>query len=563
MVHPIDAYARAIVSGQLPAGKYHRLACVRHERDRTRIGTDPAFPYVLDLARIDRFVRFASRLKHYKGQQWAGHYIELQPYQVFRLGSIIGWVHRATGLRRFVHSYAEIPRKNGKSLEGAILALYLTFFDGEPGAEGYCAATKREQAKIVWGDAKRLVVSSALRSRLQALTSNIHQVSTVSKLEPLGADEDSLDGLNAHFINLDELHAMKTRGTIDVLETSTGSRSQPHVHKITTAGVDPISPCGTEHAYACQILEGTTEVDDRYFAFIAHADLDDDPWAESTWRKANPNFGISVNPEDLRAKATKARLMPEAGAAFKQKHLNLWNQALAPWLSIEGWRQGQHPDWSAEDLAHESCFVGIDLASKLDLTAMVFVFPPTEDRETWRLLRWVWTPAETLEDRAHRDRAPYPVWVEQGYLLTTPGTRVDHQAIRAVLVEARTLFDIQRIGFDPWHADQLIDQLVKEDGFAEEQVLEVRQTYAGMSSGCKMLEGAVLAGEVDAGGCPLMEWAFANAVVQRDGKDNIYPLKKRSRGRIDPLMATAIGFNLAIRSALLDYAAEDPDLVVA
>jgi len=177
----------------------------------------------------------------------------------------------------------------------------------------------------------------------------------------------------------------------------------------------------------------------------------------------------------------------------------------------------------------------------------VLVFPPTVGRASWRILRWVWTPEETLLDRAHRDRAPYDLWKAQGNLLTTPGTNVDHQVIRGVLGELRTQFDIERIGFDPWHADTLIDQLVNEDGFGKEQVLAVPQTYAGMSSGAKKFEAEVLAGNIDAGGCPLMAWCASNVVVQRDGKDNIYPVKKKSRGRIDPIMAAIIGVNLALR----------------
>ena len=382
-MHVIDAYASDIVSGRLPAGKYHRLACVRHQRDRECERTfdhdtlEPTFPYYLDLAEVDRFVRFTARLRHYKGE-WAGQFIRLEPHQVFRLGSIVGWRHLVTGWRRFRNAFNELPRKNGKSLEAAVMSLYITFFDGEPGAEGYCAATKRDQSKIVFNDAKRLVRSSQLRGRIGVLMAILHRDDLAQKLEPLGADEDSMDGLNVHFVNLDELHAYKTRGVIDVLETATGSRRQPLVFKITTAGSDPVSPCGEEHAYACRILEGV-QTDETYFAFIAHADPEDDWTLEATARKANPNWGVSVNPADLASKRTKALGMTGAQATYKQKHLNLWVHALLPWLSLDGWRAGQST-WDADELLGEACFVGVDLASKLDLLAMVFVFPPTESR---------------------------------------------------------------------------------------------------------------------------------------------------------------------------------------
>jgi phage terminase large subunit-like protein len=544
--HAIDRYAARVVEGRVPAGQYHRLACARHLRDRAREGTR-GFPYRLDLARADRFLAFGQLLRHYKGQ-WAGQQIRWQPHQVFRLGSLFGWVHDDSGLRRFRHSYNELPRKNGKSLEGAVVALYTTFFDGEPGAEGYCAATKKDQARIVFGDAKRLVQTSGLSERIAVLVSNLYRESSASKLEPLGADEDSLDGLNPHFLNFDEIHKYRSRAMLDVLETATGARRQPVIFKITTAGDDLFTACGAEHIYACNILEGTL-TDETYFAFIAHVDAEDDWTTLAAARKANPNFGVSVNPSDLRDKIVKARGIPGAAAAYQQKHLNRWINASQTWLSVDGWHKGQS-QWEAESLRGRPCFVGIDLAAKLDLMAMVALFPPAAgSSERWRCLRWIWTPAETLPERAHRDRAPYPEWVASGHLRTTPGTRIDHAVIRAALADLRARAVILRVGFDPWHADQLIEQLVKADGFGPDQVVEVAQTYHGMSSGCLRLEAAVLAGELDAQGDPVMAWAVGNAVVQRDGKDNIYPVKKRSRGRIDPVVALAIAFSLAARPA--------------
>jgi phage terminase large subunit-like protein len=556
--HAIDQYPLAVADGRIVAGKYHRLACQRHLTDRAREGSD-AFPYRLSVPEVDRFVRFASRLRHYKGE-WAGRFIGLEPHQVFRLGSVIGWLHRDTGLRRFRQSYNELPRKNGKSLEAALMSLYLTFFDMEPGAEGYCAATRREQASIVFNDAKRLVRSSGLRTRIEVLTHNLNRDAYAQRLQPLSADDEGMDGLNAHFVNLDELHAMKTRAMIDVLEGATGARRQPLVFKITTAGSDDISPCGDEHAYACQVLEGVL-TDETYFAFIAHADKEDDWSSELAARKANPNYGISVNPGDLLNKRVKAIGMPSAAATYKQKHLNLWVSAAQPWLSLDGWRLGQSADLSLEGLRGDACVVGVDLASKLDLLAMTALFLPTEARPTWAVLRWVWTPKATLEERRHRDRAPYDLWVDQGHLIAVEGTKVNHQVVREQLVILRDAVEILAVGFDPWHADQLQIQLVQDDGFPEGDVLEVSQTFAGMSSGCKEMEAVVLAGQVDAGDCPLMEWCVSNAVVMKDNKENIYPVKRRSRGRIDPVVAMAIAWNLAVRLTV-EEEAQDPDLLV-
>jgi len=545
--NPVDKYAAAVVAGRTPAGNYHRLACVRHLRDRDREDTE-AFPFVFRYELADRFFRFAEQLKHYKGE-WAGQQIVLQDHQKFRLGSVFGWIHADTELRRFRTAYNEIPRKNGKSLEAAAVMLYVTFYDGEPGAEGYCIATKRDQAKLVFNDCKHLVRSSPLRSRIGVHVSNLHREATTSKLEPLGADHDSTDGLNPSAVCADELHAYRDRHLLDVMETATGARRQPLFFKITTAGDDPVSPGGDEHDYACKILDGVL-TDETYFAFISHADEGDDWLAERTWQKANPNWKVSVKPDDMRALAAKAKGIPAAAATFKQKRLNLWVNATAPCLSIEGWKRGQsqipREEFEAA-LEHEPCFAGIDLASKLDLCALALVFPPAPGRADIRLILRIWTPEETLVERGHRDRAPYRVWHEQGWLQTTPGTRIDHQVVRETLAAFRTRYDIEQIGFDPWHADTLITQLINEDGYAETQVIPVPQTYAGMSSACLRIQADILAGMVDACSCPVTTWAVSNVVDQHDGKGNLMFAKGKSRGRIDPIIAATIGTSLFLR----------------
>jgi len=548
---PITAYAQRIVAGIEPAGKYHKLACARHLKDLQRAGSR-AFPYVFSHRRAQRFFNFAQRLKHYRGQ-WAGRFIVLQPHQKFRLGSLFGWIHPKTRLRRFRTSYNELPRKQGKSLEAAVVALYVTFFDDEAGAEGYCMATKREQAKIVFTNCKKLVESSGLRRRINVLAHNLHNDITSSKLMPLGADYDSTDGLNPNLIIADELQAYKNRDSLDVMETATGAREEPINFQITTAGSDPISPCGDQHDYACKILDGIL-VDETFFAFIAHADPDDDWLAEATWRKANPNFGVSVLRDDLVALSTKAANMPAAAAAFKQKRLNLWVNADAPWLSMEGWRRGQ-TKWTLDDMAGQACWIGIDLSSKIDLTAVVLVFPPTEDRASWRLWAWCLTPADTLPERARRDRAPYPHWKERGYLRTNPGNRIDQSAVAYMVHEADQQFDVQQIGVDPWNAGNLTNELTDE-GF---EVIEIPQTLPQLSAPAKDFEADVLDGLVDAAGNELMTWCISNVVVQSDNKDNIFPTKKRSRGRIDPVIAALMGRKLAAGGE--EPAADDPVLV--
>ena len=421
----------------------------------------------------------------------------------------------------------------------------MTFFDGEPGAEGYCIATKREQAKLVFSDAKRLVKQSGLRSRIEGSEQkhgNLYRPDMACKLEALGADSDSTDGLNPHLIINDEFHAQKDREMLDVIETATGARRQPLNFQITTAGSDPISPCGYQHDYACKILDQVL-TDETFFAFIAHAETDDDWTEESTWIKANPNYGVSVRPDDLKALATKATHMAPAAAAFQQKRLNLWVNAIAPWLSLDGWAHGQSL-WSTDELLGQPCTMGIDLSSKIDLAAVVLRFPPTATRSSTRLIVRALTPEETLQERARRDHAPYEQWVREGWLSTNPGSRIDQAVIRAWVREARSRYRVQQIGIDPWNAGNLVTELDQE-GL---QPIEVPQNIGQMSGPSKEFEADVLEGLVDAGGNPLMRWCVSNAVVLRDNKDNIYPIKtgKKSRGRIDPVIATLLAHKVGM-----------------
>lgn len=463
-------------------------------------------------------------------------------------------MHVDTGFRRYRSAYNEIPRKNGKSLEAAIVALYVTFYDGEPGAEGYCLATKRSIAMLVFRDAKKLVLSSGLKGRLTVMAKNIHRVATSSKLEPLGMNPE--DGLNPNLIIIDEFHKLLNRLLLDVMETATGARRQPLSFQITTAGDDPVSPCGDQHDYAVKILEQVV-VDETFFAFIAHADLDDDWTLEATAIKANPNYGVSIKPDDLRALVTKALHISSAAAAYKQKRLNLWVNTAEPWLSMEGWRKGQSTGtaaWTLESMRGQACFGAVDLASKIDLAAFALLWPPTATRTSWRYVVRCFTPADTLVERARRDRAPYLQWTEEllldspwPRLTTNPGNRLDQDVLRAAVNDAKTRygFAIKRIGFDPWNAGT-IEQDLTEDGF---EVVEIPQTIKHMSLPSKEFEADVLDGLVDVGGDPQQAWMASNARVYRDGPDNIKPVKKKSRGKIDGTVAMIMARKLAMLEA--------------
>lgn len=536
----VTAYAHAVVTGGVVAGRLVRLACERHLRD---LETGPARGLRFDTEAADRAIMFFGFLKHSKGE-WAGQPLQLEPWQCFIVGSLFGWL-RADGTRRFRTAYEELARKNGKSTIAAGIGLLLAFFDGEGGAEVYAAATKRDQAKIVWGEGSRMVKASpSLRSRITVLTSNMHILSTNSKFEPLGADNDSTDGLNIHGAVVDELHAHKTRSMVDVLETATGARRQPLVYYITTAGYDRHSVCWEKHDYGIKVLEGIID-DDTYFAFIATIDEGDDWTDPTTWPKANPNLGISVKLDDLVMKCERAKQVPGQQNAFKRLHLDVWTEQAERWLSIEVWNESAG-DVDAHELRKQlkggRCFGGLDLSSKLDLSSFSLFFPPTDEHPA-AVLSFSWIPEDNMRERVERDRVPYDQWVDAKFIAATEGNVIDYDYIRSDVGDLAEEFEIVEVGYDPWNATQLAIQL-QDDGMT---MVPVRQGFQTLSEPSKELEKLVLEKKWRHGGNPVLRWAASNVAVKTDPAGNIKPDKSKSTERIDPVSSLVNALERACR----------------
>lgn len=543
---PTTAYAEAVVAGEIIVGHLVRLACERHLADLA----DPDNGLVFDLDAAGRALRFFGHLRQSKGE-WAGLPLVLQPWQEFILGNLFGWKQQADGLRRFRVAYVEVPRKNGKSLLAAGIGLYLAFYDGEGGAEVYCAATKLDQAKIVFSDARAIVLASSHMKRRITVPKTeraggaMFDETTRSKLEPLGQDSDSLDGLNIHGVVVDELHAHKTRGMWDVLQTATGARRQPLTCAITTAGWNRHSVCYEQHAYGRQILDGVLR-DDTFFAFIASWDEDDDWEDEESWRKANPNYGVSVKPDDLRRKAEKAKQIPGEQNAFLRLHGDVWTEQETRWLDMGVWDENADKV-DVVALRGRPCFAGIDLSSTTDISAVELYFPNLgADAEGGDWLHFYFVPKENMRRRAERDRVPYPLWAEQGLLTATPGNVVDYGYIREklnVLLEAG--FEIQEVAYDPWNATSLVTDLMS-DGF---KCVPVRQGFASLTAPTKEFEKLLLGRKFRGLGHPVARWAASNVMVEQDAAGNLKPSKVKSTERIDPIVAMVLALDRATRQA--------------
>lgn len=484
---------------------------------------------------------FFAFLRHSKGE-WAKQKIRLELWQQFYLATLFGWM-RQEGTRRFRTSYLEVARKNGKSTMLAGIGLYLLVADGEPGAEIYAAATKMEQARIVFSESERMVRQSPdLKQKLTLFKDNISIPATFSKFEPVGRDSDTLDGLNVHGALVDELHAHPTGDMWDVLETATGARRQPLLAAITTAGYNRQTICYQFHDYTEKVLSGLVE-DDAWHGMVFTLDRNDEDkledWEDETsWVKANPNLGVSKKISDLRDKARKAKSMPARLNVFLQKELNIWTQASMRWIAPEKWAGCNLAPVVESDLAGRRCYGGLDLSSTLDVTALVWVFPSAEGKVADVLAR-LWIPEENVEDRVKHDRVPYDVWVRQGLLTTTPGNVVDYNFILDQIEADMKQFKVEELAFDPWNATSITNKLPK--------VVEFRQGFVSMNPAMKTLEVAIQKQTINHGGNAALAWMADNVVASRDGAGNMKPDKARSTEKIDGVVALIMALDRATR----------------
>lgn len=482
---------------------------------------------------------FESMLHHSKGE-WAGKPFKLMEWQRDEIiRPLFGW-KRADGTRKYRRAYIELPRKNGKSTLASGLALYLLMADGEMGAEVYSAAADKDQAAIVFDEAKAMVESSpALMKRAEVYKRSLTVPSTRSFYRVLSADAFTKHGLNAHAIIFDELHAQPNRDLFDVLNTSTGARRQPLMVMITTAGFDRDSVCWEQHEYARQILSGVIE-DDSYFAYVAAADAADDWTDPAVWRRSNPGMGVTVKGDYLAEEAKRAAQIPAYQNTFRRLHLNQWTQQETRWLSLEAWDKGSGPiDWNL--FGGAECYGGLDLASTSDMAAFVLDFPSDDGRHAWKA--HFWAPEDKLIERARRDRVPYDAWSRDGYLTVTPGNVTDYDWIIRDIEGLSEIYNIREIAFDRWGAFQVSQKL---EGLGLTMV-GFGQGYVSMASPMKELLRLALDGQIRHGGNPIMRWMADNMVIEQDAAGNVKPSKKKSREKIDGMVAGVMALDRAIR----------------
>ncbi len=531
-------YARDASTGKVFACKWVKLACKRQTEDLKKYARSGLYEWSKEEA--GRICRFIELLTHTKGEL-AGQRVVLEPWQIFTLTTVFGWRRRADGGRRFRRVYIEVPRGSGKSTLSSGVALYCLLADHEPGAEVYSFATTRDQAKIVFGDAKVMAEHNpALRERfgLQVLANALYVPSTNSTFQAKSAEGSTLDGLNTHLAVVDELHAHKTRAVYDVVETSLGKRRSSLLWCITTAGFDTSGICYEVRTMCTKVLSRLAD-DETQFAIIYTIDDGDDWSSMEALEKANPNWGVSVRPEVITSLLQKAKTLPSAINNFKTKHLDVWCSARSAWLDMRAWKRCETTGLELSDFEGQPSFIGLDIGSKSDLTVKTYLFPFEEDgKDKYALFCECWLPSKAIETSTN---SQYSGWVRSGYIQETDGAMTDLNVIEDSIREDLSRFDVQAITYDPWQATQLATSLSDEGA----PMLECRFTVQNVSDPMKTLEALVIDGRIVHDGNPVMAWMMGNVEARIDAKDNIFPRKERHENKIDGAVAAI----LALRGA--------------
>lgn len=530
-------YARDVLSGRIPACSLVKKACERQLDDLDRYGDGKRFIYDADAG--DRICWFIEHLTHVKGEL-AGQEIKLEPWQVFILHTTFSW-KTTEGIRRFRRVYIEVPRGNGKSSLSSGVALFCLCGDREPGAEVYSFATTRDQAKIVFGDAKEMARQNPKLKRafdLQVLATSLYVPKTNSYFQAKSAEGSTLDGLNTHLAVIDELHAHKTRAVYDVVETSLGKRRNSLMWVITTAGFDTAGICYEVRSFVKQILNKEAQ-DESQFGIIYGLDEGDDWTSEEALQKANPNWGVSVRPEIITSLQAKAIARPSAANNFKTKHLDVWCSAASSWMDMPAWNLCRR-SIALSDFEGFDCYMGLDLGAKNDLTAKVLVFPVEENgRLNYYVFGTYYAPRAALLKSGN---SQYDGWETLGYLKVTEGAVTDFNQIEADILEDCSRFRVKSVAYDPWQATQLATRLSDNDV----PMVEYRNTVQNMSDPMKWLEALVQDKRLIHEGDPALTWMMGNVVAKRDFKDNVFPRKEVYENKIDGAVALIMALGLCV-----------------
>jgi phage terminase large subunit-like protein len=485
-------------------------------------------------------VQLINQLTHTKGPH-AREPFRLRPWQERIVRQL--FTQRPDGLRQYRTCLLMLPRKNGKTELAAALVVYFLLFDGEIGGEIYSAAADRDQASLVFH-----VVAQMLRNdpELEAMVEIVDSQKRIvhrdsgSVYRAISAEAASKHGFNASAVIYDELHAAPNRDLWEVLASSTGARAQPLVMAISTAGYDRHSMLWELYSHAKNVAE-TPALDPSFLPIIYEAPADADWRDEAVWAQCNPALGDFRRLDEMQEKAARAQQVPAQENVFRRLYLNQWTEQASRWIGLDQWDACQAPAvaWSGP------CFVGMDLASTQDLTALVGVYPDAEG-PGFAVRAVAFLPGDRLRERAARDRVPYEQWVRDGHLIITPGNIAEYDRVREELNRWAETSDVREVGYDQHNATQLVTNLQK-DGF---NLVPIRQTFLGLSAATKTLERKILSRALRHDGHPVLRWNLSNVAIETDAEGNMKPSKRASLARIDLIAALVMAVDRMDRHSM-------------
>lgn len=562
-MHPTTAYAHDVVAGRVLAGRLVRLACERHLRDLDE-GHRRGIRF--DESAASHVIGFVERYLRLAGGEHEGKPFIPQPWQAFILGCLFGW-KAADGFRRFRIAYVEAGKGNGKSPLTAAIGLYMLLADGEARAEVYAAATKKDQAMILFRDAVAMVDQSpALAAKLTKSGAkgrewNLAHIKSGSFFRPISSD-DGQSGPRPHCGLIDEVHEHKNPLVIDMMRAGTKGRRQALIFEITNSGFDRASVCWRHHEYSVDILTRKRE-NDSWFAYVCGLDpceahrsegktqpVDgcpecDDFRDEGTWIKANPNLDVSVTRKYIREQVAEAEGMPSKEGTVRRLNFCWWTEGRTAWLPPDLWARGAGAI-ETKHLPGMKCYGGLDVATKTDVAAFVLAFPHYPESGIITLVPQFWIPRETAQARQHFDGIPWLAWEREGWVHITDGDVIDLDVIEEAIKKASEDYSLKDVAFDEWNAAQIAAHL-QTHGI---KMVKFPQNLRNMNEPSKELEGRLKAGTLRHGSHPVLDWMAGNVQVVTDASGNIRPVKPEhnSPRKVDGIVAAV----MAIGRAMLD-----------
>lgn len=501
-----------------------------------RLINDPDSEWEFDDSKANHAIFFIERFcKHSKGKMGGKPFI-LELWQKALISATFGIVHKIDGTRKYQEVVLIVGRKNGKSTLSAAIGLYMQIADGEPGAEVYTCATKRDQAKIIWLESKRMVNKSPiLKTKMKTLVGEISSGFNDSSFRPLGRDSDTLDGLNVHCALMDEIHAWQDQNLYDVIVDGTSSREQPLIFITTTAGTIREQVYDIKYDECELVINGYGDPDgfknERLLPVIYELDNKKDWTQPEAWHQANPGLGTIKQIDQLENKVNKAKANPRLVKNLLCKDFNIRETGSESWLTFE--KLNNTATFDIEILQPRYCIAGIDLSSTTDLTCATIIFRVPDDPVLY-VKQMYWLPSDRLEARVSEDKIPYDVWYEQGLLRTSEGNKINYKDITEWLVEVQNKLDVYvyKIGYDNWSSTYLVDELKANFGAeAPDAVIQGAKTFSGPM---KRLEADLEAKLINFGNNPILKWNLSNAAIAVDRNDNIALVKTSNpKRRID------------------------------